>query len=61
MLDWNYEQRFVDLSMPTYVKKVLERYRHNAQRQKKIVPTNRPPDSTALRPKSYLKKIQVRP
>ena len=26
-----------------------------------IVPTNRPPDSTALNPKSYLKKIQVRP
>jgi hypothetical protein len=34
MLDWNYEQRFVDLSMPNSVKKVLEQDRHKAPRRK---------------------------
>ena len=33
-LDWNCEQRFVDLSMSNSIKKVLELYRHNAPRRK---------------------------
>ena len=27
-LRWNYEQRYVDISMPGYVKKMLARFKH---------------------------------
>ena len=27
-LDWNYEERYLDISMPNYIKKVLQRFKH---------------------------------
>ena len=29
-LDWNYEERWVDISMPGYIKKMLEKYKHES-------------------------------
>ena len=28
-LEWNYKERWLDISMPGYMKKVLEKYNHN--------------------------------
>ena len=28
-LDWNYEERYLDISMPGYVTKVLQRFQHD--------------------------------
>ena len=27
-LEWNYEERWLDISMPGYIKKVLQKYKH---------------------------------
>ena len=28
-LDWNYDQRYLDISMPGYVKRLLNKFKHN--------------------------------
>ena len=37
-LEWNYEQRYVDISMPNYVKKKLIEYEHIAPKISLLLP-----------------------
>ena len=37
-LDWNYEKKFVDISMPSYVKKKLIEYEHNKPKRPQHCP-----------------------
>ena len=53
-LNWNYEQKFVDLSMPNYVHKVLKRYHHLAPRRKQDCPYQ-------LAPQQYGPQAQILP
>eukprot|EP00978_Attheya_sp_CCMP212_P010663 scaffold25948_cov32-Attheya_sp.AAC.1 len=45
-LDWNYEEGWVDISMPGYIKKVLQKYKHEAPTR----PQNSP---YHIQPKKY--------
>ena len=37
-LNWNYQQKYVDLSMPGYIKNVLHKYQHTPSRRKQYSP-----------------------
>ena len=70
-LRWNYKERYVDISMPGYVNKVLQRYKHEMPTKPQHSPypaTPRiygkaaqdplPPDTTPLLPKDEKTRIQ---
>ena len=44
-LEWNYEKRYVDISMPGYVKKQLTRYSHVPSNGRRYTPYNPAPSS----------------
>ena len=71
-LEWNYSKRWLDISMPGYIKKVLQKYLHESpekpQHSPYIIAPKKygkeahnplPPDESSPVPKDKIKQIQV--
>ena len=70
-LDWNYNERWLDISMPGYIKKVLQKYVHESPTKPKHSPyiiapkkygkeayNPLPPDESSPVSKEKIKRIQ---
>ena len=60
-LDWNYEKGYLDISMPGYVKKVLQRFKHKQPDKPNTAHFNRSHENLVQQPKIQLRRIPHQP